>query len=357
MADIPTRLLGNVCKITGNLTVPIVGLPGTANSTTKFYVADKLQFMNASEDIPKCAITDDGSIKEKKIEIYKTDNADTGTSKWKVGLEEVGDDDFVIKDLVNNVDRITIDGTTGVITFNPPLPTPPPATADFGYTWAWDTTGITQYNQPALTLGNGTSDEFYQIGTTAKPVYTNVFLGAPIGSYALNQTEAPAGPIPSDQVILNGSVAPGTVQSAFLISGTQRLPVSLTIEGSYFVGGVVAPDQACVNNTFYNPSQCTAFTMRVGLVRRVYTGVPPNVFNYERIDDQDFNIPYRPGYLNDVINFSTTFNFVMDYIDTPTGLQPDYQPYFNHNACHSNASIDLRWRKLSFQFETYQNVP
>lgn len=357
MTSLPTRLLGGDCKISRILYVPQIGFPGTANSTTKFYVANKLEFLNAENDIPKCAITDEGTIKEKKVEIYKTDNADTGTSKWKVGLEDIGDDDFVIRDLVNNVDRITIDGTTGVITFNPPLPTPPPATADFGYTWAWDTTGITQYNQPALTLGAGTDDEFYRIGTNTPAVYTNVYQGAPVGSYALNPTEFPTGTFPSDQIIYNGSVVPGSIQSAFLCGGARRLPVSLTIEGSYFVGGVNAPDQAVVNNTYYNPSQCTAFTMRVGLVRRVYTGVPPNVINYERIDDQDFNIPYRPNYLSDVINFSVTFNFVMDYRDIPTGRPVDYMPYFNHNAGHTNAPISLRWRKLSFQFHTFQNVP
>lgn len=355
----PIRLLGGDCRISRYLNVPQIGLPGTANSTTKFYVADKLQFIKGDGDIPKCAIKDDGSIKEKKIEIYKTDNADTGTSKWKVGLEDIGDDDFVIKDLVNNVDRIKIDGTTGVITFNPPLSIPTSPTS--GFTYQFNTQGLTQYNIPAYSYGFVGQGGYYDIAT-GNQVFNSIFTGAPITPLAWNQTIAPT-TIPSGQLIINQSIFPGNIQYGFRTFDPARLPVVVNLRGSMFPGNPAQPiDGAIVNsiamhNTGGGSNFTACFNFTCGIVKRKFTGLGLVV---DEIYEQEFCVPFRgTGYPGDLVYFNATFNIVMEFADA-IGLEYEYVPFLNHNATDFSTGtigVPLRWREVVCTFYTQENIP
>lgn len=94
---IPPRSLG--AKSIGYEWVAAPQLGARGHNIQKVYYKKTtgLEFVEAESEIIKARLDQFGNLKDKSLQIYKTDNADTGTSKWKVGLEEVLDDDFVIK--------------------------------------------------------------------------------------------------------------------------------------------------------------------------------------------------------------------------------------------------------------------
>ena len=359
MSDLQ-RVLAETGIITSKLIVPQMGSVGLSNSTTKFYVKDKLIYTSATDNVPKSAILETGTIKEKSVEIYKTDNSETGASKWKVGLEEQGDEEFVIKDLVNNVDRITIDGTTGVITFNPPLPPAPPSTPTSGFTYQFNTQGLTQYNIPAYSYGLLGQGGYYDIGT-GNQMFNSIFTGAPITPLAWNQTIAPV-TIPSGQLIINQSVFPGNIQYGFRTFDPLRLPVVVNLRGSMFPGSPAQPiDGAIVNtipmhNTGGGATFTTCFNFTVGIVKRKFTGIGLVV---DDIYEQEFCVPFRgTGYPGDLVYFNATFNIVMEFADG-IGQEYEYVPFLNHNATDfstGTAGVPLRWREVTCTFFTQENI-
>ncbi len=357
MVDIQ-RTLAETGIITSKLIVPQMGNVGLSNSTTKFYVKDKLTYTSATDDVPKSAILESGTIKEKSVEIYQTTNAETGASKWKLGLD-INDDDFVIKDLVNDVDRITIDGTTGVITFNPPLSIPTTPTS--GFTYQFNTQGLTQYDIPAYSYGFVGQGGYYDI-PTGNQIFNNLFTGTPLGPpRAWNQTISPV-TIPSGQLIINQSIIPGNIQYGFRTFDPARLPVVVNLKGSMFPGNPAQPiDGAIVNatamhNTGGSALFTTCFNFTVGIVKRKFTGLGVVV---DEIFEQEFCVPFRgTGYPGDLVYFNATFNIVMEFAD-PIGQEYEYVPFFNHNATDfstGTAGVPLRWRDVVCTFYTMENI-
>lgn len=356
---IPPRSLG--AKSIGYEWVAAPQLGARGHNIQKVYYKKTtgLEFVEAESEIIKARLDQFGNLKDKSLQIYKTDNADTGTSKWKVGLEEVLDDDFVIKDLVNNVDRIKIDGTTGVITFNPPLSIPTTPTS--GFTYQFNTQGLTQYNIPAYSYGFVGQGGYYDIAT-GNQIFNTIFTGAPITPLAWNQTIAPT-TIPSGQLIINQSVFPGNIQYGFRTFDPARLPVVVNLRGSMFPGSPAQPiDGAIVNtiamhNTGGTSNFTTSFNFTCGIVKRKFTGAGLVV---DEIYEQEFCVPFRgTGYPGDLVYFNATFNIVMEFADA-IGQEYEYVPFLNHNATDfstGTTGVPLRWREVVCTFYTQENIP
>lgn len=224
----------------------------------------------------------------------------------------------------------------------------------FGLYYKFNTTGITQYNRGNANLG--IDGKFYDT-LTGGVRYDGIFYGAPISSYAWN-TEIFPSTIPSNHLITNLSVVPGTIQHGFQVyNSSGKTPIRITMKGSLFISGTIPDGALCNNITHYfhgaNPTYTSGFTVRVGIVRRHYNAsVPAIVSNDECYED--YNVPFRMSYNNgDILHFSSTFQIEGENNDPATGLAQEYMPYINHNATiFPSSSANIRWREVSITFET-----